>query len=107
MKLATAKKTGTRQPRHEEDLESQLVRLSRQNAVLRKDDVPCRTGGDEFAVLLPDLSSEDCGRIINRLRDQLATANTGRDIPVSLSLGTASWPEEGSSAEMLIARADE
>jgi len=192
MKLATAKKTGSRQPRQEEDLESQLVRLSRQNAVLRKEisrlqayramayrdpltglwnrrffeerlreeisrsqragssrkfsvmivdinefkeindthghqmgdrllkwvgaflvdhlrthDVPCRTGGDEFAVLLPDLSSEDCGRIINRLRDQLATANTGRDIPVSLSLGTASWPEEGSSAEMLIARADE
>ncbi len=192
MKLATAKKTGSRQPRQEEDLESQLVRLSRQNAVLRKEisrlqayramayrdpltglwnrrffeerlreeisrsqragssrkfsvmivdinefkeindthghqmgdrllkwvgaflvdhlrthDVPCRTGGDEFAVLLPDLSSEDCGRIINRLRDQLATANTGRDIPVSLSLGTASWPENGSAAELLIARADE
>ena len=74
---------------------------------LRTHDVPCRTGGDEFAVLLPDLSSDDCGRIINRLREQLAAANAGRDIPVSLSLGTASWPEEGSAAEVLIARADE
>jgi diguanylate cyclase (GGDEF)-like protein len=192
MKLATAKKTGTRQQRPDEDLEGQLVRLSRQNAVLRKEisrlqayramayrdpltglwnrrffeerlkeeisrsqragssrkfsvmiidindfkdindthghqmgdrllkwvgafltdhlrthDVPCRTGGDEFAVLLPDLSSEDCGRIINRLRDQLAAANVGRDIPVHLSLGTASWSEEGASAEILIAQADE
>ena len=191
MKLATAKKPGTRQ-RPEEDLEGQLVRLSRQNAVLRKEiarlqtyramayrdpltslwnrryfeerlkeeisrsrragssrkfsvlivdinefkeindthghqagdrllkwvgafltehlrthDVPCRTGGDEFAVLLPDLSSEDCGRIIGRLRDQLKAANLGRDIPVHLSLGTASWPEEGTTSETLIAQADE
>ena len=191
MKLATAKKTGTRQ-RPDEDLEGQLVRLSRQNAVLRKEivrlqayramayrdpltglwnrryfeerlkeeisrsrragssrkfsvlivdinefkdindthghqvgdrllkwvgaflidhlrthDVPCRTGGDEFAVLLPDLSSDDCGRIIGRLRDQLQAANAGRDIPVNLSLGTASWPEEGTTAEELIAQADE
>jgi len=74
---------------------------------LRTHDVPCRTGGDEFTVLLPDLSSEDCGRIINRLRDQLQAANAGRDIPIALSLGTASWPEEGTAAEALIATADE
>ena len=191
MKVATAKKTGTRQ-RTDEELEGQVVRLSRQNAVLRKEiarlqayramayrdpltglwnrryfeerlkeeisrsqragssrkfsvlvvdinefkdindthghqmgdrylqwvgtfliehlrthDVPCRTGGDEFIVLLPDLSAEDCGRIVHRLRDQLATANEGREIPVRLSLGTASWPEGGVSAEPLIAQADE
>jgi diguanylate cyclase (GGDEF)-like protein len=74
---------------------------------LRTHDVPCRTGGDEFTVLLPDLSSEDCGRIINRLRDQLTVANAGRDTPVNLSLGTASWPDGGVAAEGLIAQADE
>jgi diguanylate cyclase (GGDEF)-like protein len=74
---------------------------------LRTHDVPCRTGGDEFTVLLPDLSSDDCGRIVTRLRDQLAAANAGREIPVHLSLGTASWPEEGTAAETLIASADE
>ena len=31
----------------------------------------------------------------------------GRDIPIALSLGTASWPEEGTAAEALIATADE
>ena len=54
---------------------------------LRTHDVPCRTGGDEFTVLLPDLSSEDCGRIITRLRDQLQVANAGRDIPVRVEPG--------------------
>lgn len=76
-------------------------------AHLRTHDVPCRTGGDEFTVLLPDLSAEDCGRIIDRLRDQLVVANVGREIPMSLSLGTASWPEIGSSCEQLLAQADD
>jgi diguanylate cyclase (GGDEF)-like protein len=191
MKLATAKKSTTRQ-RPEETMEAQLVRLSRQNAVLKKEiarlqayramayrdpltglwnrryfderlkeeisrsqragssrkfsvmvvdingfkeindthghgtgdallqwvgsfltthlrthDVPCRTGGDEFTVLLPDLSAEDCGRIIERLRLELRTANVGRQIVVSLSLGTASWPEIEISGEQLLANADE
>lgn len=76
-------------------------------AHLRTHDVPCRTGGDEFTVLLPDLSAEDCGRIIGRLRDQLVVANVGREIPISLSLGTASWPEIGTSAEQILAKADD
>jgi diguanylate cyclase (GGDEF)-like protein len=74
---------------------------------LRHHDVACRTGGDEFSVLLPDLSADDCGHLIARLRDALAAANAGRRIPIALSLGTASWPEAGDSAEALEARADE
>jgi len=74
---------------------------------LRTHDVPCRTGGDEFMVLLPDLPAEDCGRILDRLRDQLRGANARRDIPVKLSFGTASWPEAGAGGERLIAQADE
>src|SRR5215470_7535722 len=31
---------------------------------LRTHDVACRTGGDEFTVLLPDVSAEDCGRLV-------------------------------------------
>lgn len=73
---------------------------------LRTHDVPCRTGGDEFMVLLPDLSAEDCGRLLGRLREQLQAVNVGRDIPVSLALGTASWPEVVASANELVTQAD-
>lgn len=74
---------------------------------LRHHDVACRTGGDEFSVLLPDLSPEDCGHLTNRLRAGLERANAARQIPLSFSVGTATWPDAGDSAEVLKARADE
>jgi diguanylate cyclase (GGDEF)-like protein len=74
---------------------------------LRTHDVPCRTGGDEFTVLLPDISADDCVRLITRLREQLVVANRSREIPVFLSLGTASWPEVARSCETLVQHADE
>jgi diguanylate cyclase (GGDEF)-like protein len=74
---------------------------------LRTHDVPCRTGGDEFTVLLPDISGDDCVRLVARLREQLAVANVGRDIRVELSLGTASWPETTTDCERLLVHADE
>jgi diguanylate cyclase (GGDEF)-like protein len=73
---------------------------------LRGHDVACRTGGDEFSVLLPDLSADDCGHLLERLRAGLATTNGERQIPISLSLGTASWPEAGDSVDALLTRAD-
>jgi diguanylate cyclase (GGDEF)-like protein len=76
-------------------------------AHLRQHDVACRTGGDEFSVLLPDLSAADCGHLLTRLRDAQAIANKDRTIPISFSMGTASWPDAGDSAEALQARADE
>jgi diguanylate cyclase (GGDEF)-like protein len=74
---------------------------------LRTHDVACRTGGDEFSVLLPDLSLKDCGHILDRIRAGLETANAARHIPISLSLGTASWPESGDSVDALLKSADE
>jgi diguanylate cyclase (GGDEF)-like protein len=74
---------------------------------LRTHDVPCRSGGDEFAVLLPDVSLEDAARCVARLREQLVVANKNRDIPVGLSLGTATWPDVGTSCADLIAHADD
>lgn len=73
---------------------------------LRTHDVPCRAGGDEFMVLLPDLSSGDCEAVLARLRDHLARANVGRAIPVSLSIGWASWPEVPESCEKILDFAD-
>src|SRR5262245_48618318 len=74
---------------------------------LRQHDVACRTGGDEFSVLLPDLSADDCGRLIGPLRGGLAPANAARLIPRSLSRGAASWTEAGDSIDALLTGADE
>ena len=74
---------------------------------LRHHDVACRTGGDEFSVLLPDLSADDCGHLIDRLRGGLETANATRRLPISMSIGTASWPEAGDTQEALLTSADE
>jgi diguanylate cyclase (GGDEF)-like protein len=73
---------------------------------LRTHDVACRTGGDEFMLLLPDLSAADAVHVIARFRAQLCQANLGRVVPVSLSLGSASWPEVSKSGDMLLASAD-
>ena len=75
-------------------------------AQVRTHDVPCRTGGDEFIVLLPDASADDCAAVIARLREKLAAANDGREIPVSLSIGSASWPQVSESCERLLETAD-
>ena len=57
-------------------------------------------------LLLPDLSEADCAPVIARLRDQLARANANRPIPVSLSIGSASWPEVSESCEKILEIAD-
>jgi diguanylate cyclase (GGDEF)-like protein len=68
--------------------------------------VACRTGGDEFAVLLPDLSAADCGALLERLRSAPLVAKEAEGTAVSLSLGTASWPEAGDSLDSILAQAD-
>lgn len=74
---------------------------------LRTHDVACRTGGDEFSVLLPDVSADDCVRLVTRLREQLGAANASREFPVELSLGTGSWPESATTCDRLLHAADE
>ena len=76
-------------------------------AQLRNHDIACRTGGDEFSIILPDLSAADCGSLVERLRAARASANLGQAIPVTLSFGTASWPDAGDAVDELRARADE
>jgi len=74
---------------------------------LRAHDVPCRTGGDEFTVILPDLSEADCALVISRLREKLRAANLMREMPVGMSIGGASWPGHADSPERMLVTADE
>ncbi len=74
---------------------------------LREHDVCCRTGGDEFAVILRELGAPETGQLVARLRTELRVFNGRRDNPLSLALGASSFPEDGTNSRQLYLRADE
>jgi diguanylate cyclase (GGDEF)-like protein len=77
---------------------------------LRTFDIPCRFGGEEFAVVLPETSHEDALGIAERIRravEQTAFRLPSGDgqVKATLSLGVATAPES-ETAEELIHEAD-
>ena len=64
-------------------------------ANLRQEDVLCRIGGDEFAILLPDTDTERAAALFERVRqklDQIELSIDGRGrIAVSFSCGLAAF----------------
>lgn len=68
---------------------------------VRKDDIPCRIGGDEFAVILPDCPEKNGRVVAQNIFRQINQATP----PLSLSLGIAHGVA-GSSPEEIFERAD-
>ncbi len=67
-------------------------------------------GGDEFAIILPDIgSAADARRLIEKLLANLRRpiSHQGSSLAVSMSVGVSMLPRDGDSAELLTARADE
>lgn len=76
---------------------------------LRQIDWIARYGGDEFAILLPDTSTENAFLTAERLRKSFAPSqksNQSLEL-VSLSFGVATFPEHGKSAKDLVLAADQ
>lgn len=59
----------------------------------RHEDVVCRWGGDEYAILLPQTSEEDATIIVDRIKEKL-TSVTFESIQASMSLGLATKTSE-------------
>jgi diguanylate cyclase (GGDEF)-like protein len=68
-------------------------------------DVPARTGGDEFLVLLPGCAAGDVVGVAERLRG-VARGAVGPDVSVTLSAGTATIPDDAVDGETLLTAAD-
>ncbi|MFH0940813.1 MAG: sensor domain-containing diguanylate cyclase [Candidatus Omnitrophota bacterium] len=84
----------------------------------RKIDYVCRYGGEEFAIILPESSKKDAVIIAERIRSNVASYNfvNGADEAkesghpsqkLTVSLGVASFPDDGHSKSELIQAADE
>ncbi|MFC2051959.1 diguanylate cyclase [Chloroflexota bacterium] len=73
---------------------------------IRSADRAFRYGGDEFAILLPNTSINATNQVVERIRKQIASKVLAGSIPVTASLGLASWPANGTGADDVIAAAD-
>jgi len=72
---------------------------------LRSSDMLFRTGGEEFAVLLPNTAAEPGHHVAQLLRSAIAGENLLDSHPVTISVGVAIVQAEG-SVESWLARAD-
>lgn len=85
----------------------QVARVAK--AELRASDVLARFGGDEFIVLLPETPSRGAVLVAERIREMMAATplDAGRaEVTCTVSIGVASYPEDGPSLDAVAGRAD-
>jgi diguanylate cyclase (GGDEF)-like protein len=73
---------------------------------IRDVDVIARFGGEEFVILLPEADKYEAYTVSERLRQKFSKIKFDNLPPLTISLGIASYPEDGKDLEMLIKRAD-
>ena len=77
---------------------------------MRTYDIAARIGGEEFAVVLPEVGLDDAVLCAERLRSAVAQANfvnaAGTPFSVTISLGVATFPSHGLSRADMAAQAD-
>ncbi|MBX3272080.1 MAG: diguanylate cyclase [Sandaracinaceae bacterium] len=77
---------------------------------VRRDDIPARTGGEEFSVIVPEVAREGAMNLAEKLRASIEAAVfkfEGTQIPVTISLGVAEWDPKLQDPQDLVRRADE
>ena len=79
-------------------------------ASARKIDIVARYGGEEFAIVLEATDRAGARQLAERIRADVskqAFKSAKGSFQVTLSLGVASYPEDATAKEVIIARADE
>ena len=82
-------------------------RLARQ---LRQVDVAARYGGEEFMVILPETPGESAALVADRICRAIAAETvampSGDEVPVTVNIGVASFPDDADTRDGLISAAD-
>lgn len=76
---------------------------------LRGADILARFGGDEFIVLLPETNSKGAMDVAERIRRAVENSHFdvgSVDVSITVSLGVAGYPEDGSNLESILEKAD-
>lgn len=75
---------------------------------LRGEDSVFRQGGDEFAVIVPEVNAEEAGEVAKRLRGRVAARGFGSDEmrPLTATTGFAMFPADGRTVDELLSVAD-
>lgn len=72
---------------------------------LRQNDIAARYGGEEFALVFKGLSKENAEQVANRIRKTVAERPCKHG-PLTVSIGIAEFPMDGSTPGEIIERAD-
>ena len=85
---------------------------TRSRSVLRAGDTIGRFGGEEFLVILPETSSQEAKNVAERLRSAiaatpLATHEIEHGVAVTVSIGVATYPTDGATANEVREQADQ
>ena len=80
---------------------------------LRKIDFPCRYGGDEILILLPQATGLEAQRLSERLSKELSELripvpfSKTKELRVTMSIGVSTFPQDASSMDALLEKADD
>jgi diguanylate cyclase (GGDEF)-like protein len=75
-------------------------------ATIRDVDVIARYGGEEFVILLPDADKQAAFALAERLRESFGQVQREELPRITMSLGVATFPEDGTDIEELLKKAD-
>jgi diguanylate cyclase (GGDEF)-like protein/putative nucleotidyltransferase with HDIG domain len=75
--------------------------------VKRSLDTTGRTGGEEFALLMPEIDKHSAYMVAERLRSRVRAAFADERASLTISIGIAGYPEDGGAADEVLRMADE
>jgi diguanylate cyclase (GGDEF)-like protein len=74
---------------------------------VRSTDTVARIGGDEFAILMPEIGASSARAVIERVRGELARLRTNDGEPVRCSIGLVTFDRPPTSLQELVAAGDQ